>query len=313
MAIAERALAAMQTKADPHADIFEEYDPRLPKGAIEAGLWTDFSKAGLSNYSPVNPLTYRHATTACRCAARRCCSATTRPSSKPADAPKTWDDLVAWIKANPGQFIYCRPDKGGSGNNFVHRAVYQANGLDPDAFTRRQFHPGESQGDARPRLGDPQGHRARTPSARAPTPRATPSRSSSCRQNAVTMITAWSDHASWHQSSRACCPRPPASSSLTTWRSPGGFAHMRGARQRRQPRGDAEALRLRPQRRDPAAGRQRARRLPGVNWDYLPPEMQRSSSAVIAKTMPNFPGGDWTTRSTTAGIATSRPNVDRNG
>ena len=60
---------------------------------------------------------------------------------KPADAPKTWADLVAWIKANPGQFIYSRPDKGGSGNNFIQRAVYQANGLDPSKFTVDNFSP----------------------------------------------------------------------------------------------------------------------------------------------------------------------------
>ena len=53
----------------------------------------------------------------------------------PSKAPKTWADLVAWIKANPGQFIYNRPDKGGSGGNFVRRAIYAANGNDPSLFT----------------------------------------------------------------------------------------------------------------------------------------------------------------------------------
>ncbi len=38
-------------------------------------------------------------------------------------------------QANPGQFVYNRPDKGGSGGNFVRRAIHQANGLDPKAFT----------------------------------------------------------------------------------------------------------------------------------------------------------------------------------
>ena len=115
VAIAERALAAKQTNTDPHADIFEEYDPRLPKGAIEAGLFVDFTKAGLSNYSRLNPLTYRQRYSACPCAARRCCSATTRPSSSPRTRPRTGTIWSTWIKANPEQFIYCRPDKGGSG------------------------------------------------------------------------------------------------------------------------------------------------------------------------------------------------------
>jgi putative spermidine/putrescine transport system substrate-binding protein len=37
--------------------------------------------------------------------------------------PKTLDDLLVWIKANPGQFTYNPPDKGGSGGAFVTRVV----------------------------------------------------------------------------------------------------------------------------------------------------------------------------------------------
>jgi putative spermidine/putrescine transport system substrate-binding protein len=37
--------------------------------------------------------------------------------------PKTLDDLLAWIKANPGQFTYNPPDKGGSGSAFVTRVL----------------------------------------------------------------------------------------------------------------------------------------------------------------------------------------------
>ncbi len=33
--------------------------------------------------------------------------------------PKTLDDLLAWIKANPGKFTYNTPDSGGSGQAFV--------------------------------------------------------------------------------------------------------------------------------------------------------------------------------------------------
>src|SRR5215218_7103384 len=55
-AIAERAIAAMDTNTDPQADFFEGFDARQPVGALEKGLWTDFSTAGLSNYSKINPL-----------------------------------------------------------------------------------------------------------------------------------------------------------------------------------------------------------------------------------------------------------------
>ncbi len=109
-AIADRAIAAMQTKTDPQADYFEHADPRLPKGAIEAGLYVNIKEAGLSNYSKVNPLAidsdfslpYRGS---------QVLLAYDSTKLSAADAPKTWDALVAWIKANPGQFVYNRPTR----------------------------------------------------------------------------------------------------------------------------------------------------------------------------------------------------------
>lgn len=47
-------------------------------------------------------------------------------SSKISDPPKTLDDLIAWIKANPGKFTYNSPNSGGSGASFV-QTVLDAN------------------------------------------------------------------------------------------------------------------------------------------------------------------------------------------
>jgi len=33
--------------------------------------------------------------------------------------PQSWDDLMAWVKANPGKFTYCDPNAGGSGHTFL--------------------------------------------------------------------------------------------------------------------------------------------------------------------------------------------------
>lgn len=37
--------------------------------------------------------------------------------------PKTYMQLIAWIKAHPGKFTYCPPDKGGTGDYFVASAI----------------------------------------------------------------------------------------------------------------------------------------------------------------------------------------------
>jgi putative spermidine/putrescine transport system substrate-binding protein len=44
-------------------------------------------------------------------------------SKQVSSPPKTLDDLLSWVKANPGQFTYNPPDTGGSGGNFVTRVL----------------------------------------------------------------------------------------------------------------------------------------------------------------------------------------------
>jgi len=44
-------------------------------------------------------------------------------SQKVTKVPKTLDELLAWIKANPGRFSYNVPSGGGSGNSFVQTVV----------------------------------------------------------------------------------------------------------------------------------------------------------------------------------------------
>ena len=49
------------------------------------------------------------------------------------EPPQTWDELVEWMKANPGRFVYNDPDTGGAGSSFVTSAIYRQID-DPDAF-----------------------------------------------------------------------------------------------------------------------------------------------------------------------------------
>ena len=134
-AIADRALAALQEKKDPQVDLIEEIDVGVPVGADPA-LWTKFGADNLKNYANVNKVVIQ---TADRLPWRGSQVLLAYNSEKISAPPKTWDDLVKWIKANPGQFIYGRPDRGGSGRNFVVRAVHEANGRDPSIFKIDNF------------------------------------------------------------------------------------------------------------------------------------------------------------------------------
>ena len=131
----------------------------MPAGAIEAGIYVNMKEAGLSNYSKVNPLAF-DGDYSLPYRGSQVLLAFDTTKLPQADAPTTFDALVEWIKANPGQFIYNRPDKGGSGGNFVRRTIHQANGLDPSAFTDRELHRRVRRRVARQGMGDPFGHRA---------------------------------------------------------------------------------------------------------------------------------------------------------
>ena len=48
--------------------------------------------------------------------------------------PKTYNDLIAWIKAHPGKFTYCKPDQGGTGDAFVSSAIRSV--MDPSLLTK---------------------------------------------------------------------------------------------------------------------------------------------------------------------------------
>lgn len=55
-------------------------------------------------------------------------------SARLPEPPKTWDELVSWIKANPGHFTYNDPSTGGAGQAFVYNAIYRLID-DPNAFS----------------------------------------------------------------------------------------------------------------------------------------------------------------------------------
>ncbi len=55
-------------------------------------------------------------------------------SAHVSNPPTTYDGIIAWVKAHPGKFTYCRPEDGGSGDAFVARALL--NNMDPRALSQ---------------------------------------------------------------------------------------------------------------------------------------------------------------------------------
>lgn len=308
LAIAERAIAAKQTNTDPQADFFESADANLPAGAIEAGIYVNMKEAGLSNYNKVNPLAiesdyslpYRGS---------QVLLAYDSTKLSAADAPKTWDELVTWIKANPGQFIYNRPDKGGSGGNFVRRAIHQANGLDPSVFTVDNYTPefgDEALGKAWPILAD-----------LAPSLYDNGAYSSGntqsiqlLAQGVVTMVPVWSDQV-LQAIDQGVLPAETGLVQLQDLALAGGFTRSivleNGVNR------DA-ALKLADfilSEEIQSAILTELGGFPGVSWDYVSPELRERFADIVPKTIPTFPGGDWDAAINDGWYRNVAPNVSR--
>lgn len=306
-AIADRALAALASGGDPQADLFEGFDTRVTVDGIEKGLYVDFATAGLSNYSKVNPLAFDIPTNLPYRGSQVLLAYDTTKLD-PAAVPKTWPDLIAWIKANPGQFIYNRPNKGGSGGNFVRRAIFEANGKDPSKFTVENFttefgaaalQPAwDILTDLAPSLFDGGAYTSgNTQSLQL------------LGQSAVTMIPVWSDQA-LTAIDQGVLPETTGLVQLTDLAMPGGFTKLgvlsNGANK------DA-ALKLADfvlSEEIQSAVLTELGGFPGVSWDYIAPELREKFADIIPTTIPTFPGGDWETAINDGWYRAVAPNVD---
>ncbi|MDB5587295.1 MAG: transporter substrate-binding protein [Devosia sp.] len=307
-AIAERALAALPSGADPQSDVAEGFDTRLPSGGIEAGLWVDFSKAGLSNYSKINPLAL-DVPTSLPYRGSQVLLAYDTTKLDPANVPKTWPALVAWIKANPGQFIYNRPDKGGSGGNFVRRAIYEATGNDPAKFTVDNYTQELADASLTPAwdiLKDLSGSLFDNGAYTSGNTQSVQLLS----QSAVTMIPAWSDQA-LSAISQGVLPETTGLVQLTDLGLPGGFTKIgvfsNGVNK------DA-ALKLADfvlTEEIQSAVLTELGGYPGVSWDYIAADLREKFKDIVPTSIPVFPGGDWEKAINDGWYRAVAPNVDR--
>ncbi|MCM5555163.1 extracellular solute-binding protein [Pleomorphomonas sp. NRK KF1] len=307
-AVVQRAFAALSTKSDPQLDIIEQYEPMLPNGGIEAGLWTDFQKAGLANYGAVNKLAIQ---TAYGLPYRGSQVLLAYDSTKlPRDkAPKTFADLAAWIKANPGQFIYNRPDKGGSGGNFINRVVHEVSGRDPLKFKVDNYTQASADevlakawavlNDLAPSLYEKGAY--------------TSGNSASLQllaQGAVTMIPAWSDQV-LQAIAKGVLPETTGLVQLTDLALCGGFSQAvvpTNAAHRDAALKFADFMLSQEMQ---TAVIEKLGGFPGVDWSNLPKALHDKYADVIPSSIPTFPSGEWTKAVQDGWYRNVAPNISR--
>src|SRR5215468_11195104 len=287
--VAQRVVAAVQAHADPKVDYFEEFDPRDLPGSTEAGAFAKVDGALIPNFALLNPLGKE---TPYVIPYRGSQVLIAYDSAKVATPPKTWPDLVTWIRANPGQFIYGRPDKGGSGKNFVVRAVHEVNGRNPSLFTPDNFDEAKAKAyfapawevlrDLEPALYD---HGA-YPAGNNPTLQL-------YAGGAVAMITAWSDMA-LQGIAQGALPETTKLVQLQDLGLCGGFAFssIPASSAHKEAAFKLADFMLTPDIQQRMIADFGA--FPGIDWKHLPPELATKYQDIIATSVPSFPGGAWT-------------------
>lgn len=306
--VAQRIVAAHKTNTDPQVDYLEEFDPRRVPGAPQSGAFETIDDTKIPNMALVNPVALE---TPLLVPYRGSQVLLAYNSDKIADAdvPKTFADLIAWIKKNPGQFVYCRPDKGGSGGNFVVRAVHEVNGRDPKLFTPDNFDAAVAKQrfapawallkDIAPAIYDNGSY----PAGNNPALQL-------FSDGAVSMVSAWSDQ-SLQALSQGSLPETTKLTQLTDLPFSGGYAFSSIPAQAAH---KALAFKLANYMLQPAI---QARLIadigafPGISWDKLPPDMAAKYKSVASAVMPTFPEGQWSAALNDGWYENVAPQVSR--
>jgi putative spermidine/putrescine transport system substrate-binding protein len=119
----DKILAAKRTGRATDVDIWET-QPSIVEQGIPEGLWDRLSVKLIPNLTRV-PASKLEVSDYYGVPYRGSSVVLAYNSEFVKNPPSTYDELVAWIKANPGKFTYCDPNTGGSGEAFVAAAIYK--------------------------------------------------------------------------------------------------------------------------------------------------------------------------------------------
>jgi putative spermidine/putrescine transport system substrate-binding protein len=305
--IADRALAALTTGDDPQAEVLE-FDILGNPEYAEAGLWLELNEQNVPNTKDVVPAAR---TSPLHTAYRGSQVLLAYDSSKvaEADVPATFAELIEWIKANPGQFIYCRPDKGGSGGNFVVRAIYEVTGKDPSIFKAGAADPalvGEFDKawallrDIHPSLYDEGAY----PAGNNPVLQL-------LANGTVSMVSAWSDQ-SLQALETGVLPETIKLKQFEDLPFPGGYAYLAVPKNAKNVDGALAFVNFMLSQEMQVSAVQDIGGFPAVGWDLLPAELQSDFNDVITSNVPFWPGGEYNAARNKGWYEQVATNIDPN-
>jgi len=288
--IADRAYAALQANADPQVDVLE-FDATSKPDLIKGGLWETMDPTTVPNsknllkgvQTSTFSMPYRGS---------QVLLAYDSTKIKDSEVPHTFADLITWVKAHPGQFVYCRPDKGGSGGNFVVRSIYEVTGKDPSLFK-----PGTPDPALVAKFADAWTLLRSINSSiydNGAYPAGNTQSLTLLSNGSVSMATAWSDQALQALANGVLAPTIKLTQ-LTDLPFPGGDTMLSVPKNSKNLAGANAFIDFMMSSDGQTSVVKDIGGFPAVDWSTLPQELQTQYTSVIAKSVPNWPGGDWDT------------------
>lgn len=120
----DRIIAARKAgKGSGDIDLYEDGIVTVSQGTKDK-IWEQLNTDEIPNLDKVNPQTMKDVDSYA-IPYRSSAVVLAYDSTKVTNPPKTLDELLQWIKENPGQFAYNDPSTGGSGSSFVSTVVYK--------------------------------------------------------------------------------------------------------------------------------------------------------------------------------------------
>jgi putative spermidine/putrescine transport system substrate-binding protein len=290
--IEQRALAALQTGSDPQAELFDE-DPSGHPELVNAGLFQKLDASNIPNAKNVIKAAYLNDyTMAYR--GSQVLLAYDSAKVKESEVPKTFMDLVNWVKAHPGQFVYCRPDKGGSGGNFLVRAIYEVTGKDPSLFK-----PVPANGTPDPALvaqfpkaydllrsiHDNIYDHGAYPAGNLPVLQL-------LANGSVSMASVWSDQ-SLQALSQGVLPPTVKLTQFQDLPMPGGYAPWSVPKNAKNLQGALDFINFMLTPEVQVSVVKDIGGFPAIPWSSLPADLQQQYTNVITTNVPYWPGGTW--------------------
>jgi len=290
--IMDRALAAMKTGADPEAEVFDEDVSSYPD-LVKAGLFEKLSADNIPNAKNVTKAAYLNEY-AIPYRGSQVLLAYDSSKVSENEVPKTFADLITWVKAHPGQFVYCRPDKGGSGGNFVVRAIYEVTGKDPTIFK-----PLAADEDPDPALVakfDDAWKLLSSINSDIYDNGAYPSGNNPVLQllanGSVSMATVWSDQ-SLQALQNGTLPDTIKVTQFSDLPMPGGYTPFTVPTNAKNKQGALDFINFVLSAEEQQSVVKDIGGFPAVEWSTLPKELQTQFSSVITNNVPSWPGGKW--------------------